>query len=486
MKRHVIFSVLSLIMIVLAHELSAQQVYVQNINNLNARSIDVVTQKTNGNSYGAYITNTGTDSYVKNGLYSYTYNDGTGVSYALRSYNNSWGSADAYGGYFTGSYISSVPTGYGIYASATGASNNWAGYFDGKIGISERIIIQNSTANNNMLVLWETGSGVTNTSTNCYSLGNDVSNFKFNVPWPEDYFTFNNGGSSAGTNGTVIRRLQAGSTGTQGTPAIGIGWFPTSVAYNLDVSGVTYCSSGAWTASDRTFKKDINKYENALETLNELQAYTYHFDQSKAPDYNFDAREHIGYMAQDLQKVVPQAVMEDGRGHLAVNYDMLIPVISEAVKELANGKEDVRNETKALKSKVADLENENAKLQNRLDALESSLQKMSSAMQNCCLSEKVDDISTATLNNSGARLEQNAPNPFYNKTIIQYYLPEDTRNANLQIVNIEGKVVKTISLETTGYGTTTINGNDLAAGTYIYSLVINGKISTSKEMILTK
>ncbi|MCB9042545.1 MAG: T9SS type A sorting domain-containing protein [Chitinophagales bacterium] len=83
-------------------------------------------------------------------------------------------------------------------------------------------------------------------------------------------------------------------------------------------------------------------------------------------------------------------------------------------------------------------------------------------------------------------MEQNTPNPFYNKTIIQYFLPENSRDAQIQISNVEGKIVKTFPLSTGGFGTITVNGGELAAGTYFYTLNIGNTTIAIKQMILTK
>lgn len=433
-------------------------------------------------SYGAYITNTKNNTYTTYGIYNYTYNDGSGDSYGIYSRNFSYGTGTPYAGYFTGTYNTNVPTGYGIYASASGATNNWAGYFAGRVGTSGRFIVD-SNLDNNKVIIWNDGNPISSTSTNCYSLGVDGGNFKFNVPISSDVFTFNHG-DVAGGSLTYIKRLQAGAAGTVGSAAVGVNWISSgSVTYNIDVSGVGYITNGVWTASDRNFKKDIKKYSSALETISKLQAYTYQYDRSKAPEYNFDEREHIGYLAQDLQKVVPQAVMEDGKGKgfLAVNYDMLIPVISEAVKELASERDATKAENSELKDKISALESE-------MTELRAMVQKMNAAMQNCCLSDKTETGSLINSNgnySSAARLEQNAPNPFYNKTIIQHYVPEEAGNAQLQITALDGKVVKSINLNK-GFSTTTISGSELVAGTYFYTLIIDGSNAATKEMILTK
>jgi hypothetical protein len=46
-------------------------------------------------------------------------------------------------------------------------------------------------------------------------------------------------------------------------------------------------------------------------------------------------RPQLGLIAQDVQKVLPDIVAVEGEGLLGVNYQQVIPVLIEAVKELA-------------------------------------------------------------------------------------------------------------------------------------------------------
>jgi hypothetical protein len=41
----------------------------------------------------------------------------------------------------------------------------------------------------------------------------------------------------------------------------------------------------------------------------------------------------IGLIAQEVQKVLPEAVKVTEKGYLSVEYDQLIPVLIEALKE---------------------------------------------------------------------------------------------------------------------------------------------------------
>ena len=46
-----------------------------------------------------------------------------------------------------------------------------------------------------------------------------------------------------------------------------------------------------------------------------------------------DTDEHIGVVAQDVQKVIPEAVTENSKGYLLVNNDPIIWAMLNAIKE---------------------------------------------------------------------------------------------------------------------------------------------------------
>jgi hypothetical protein len=46
-----------------------------------------------------------------------------------------------------------------------------------------------------------------------------------------------------------------------------------------------------------------------------------------------DGKQKIGVLAQDIQKVFPELVSTDDRDMLAVNYQGLVPVLINAMKE---------------------------------------------------------------------------------------------------------------------------------------------------------
>lgn len=57
----------------------------------------------------------------------------------------------------------------------------------------------------------------------------------------------------------------------------------------------------------------------------------------------------MGVIAQEVQKVFPEAVLQDASGILYVNYYSLIAPIIEALKELKHQNDVLRFEIEALK-----------------------------------------------------------------------------------------------------------------------------------------
>jgi hypothetical protein len=84
-----------------------------------------------------------------------------------------------------------------------------------------------------------------------------------------------------------------------------------------------------------------------------------------------------------------------------------------------------------------------------------------------------------------AVLYQNTPNPFTVQTEIRFSLPENAKNAYIYIFDINGRMQKQIPVDPS-MQSVTINGYELQAGIYLYSLVVGGQEIDTKRMILSK
>ena len=103
--------------------------------------------------------------------------------------------------------------------------------------------------------------------------------------------------------------------------------------YNGAYKGSFSNVNGAYiSASDRRMKKDITQLQPALNSVMQLQAYQYHYLDNKTTD-----RFTNGFMAQDVQKLFPDAVVEnlmkDGETRLGINYQYFTVLAIKSLQE---------------------------------------------------------------------------------------------------------------------------------------------------------
>jgi hypothetical protein len=263
-----------------------------------------------------------------------------------------------------------------------------------------------------------------------------------------------------------------------------------SSSYAGYFAGNVYCS-GSYLGSDRTLKQNIKEFSSAMSIIDQLKPRQYEFRHDGNYDLmNLPTGSHYGLIAQDVETVLPNLVKEtkfetnmgktsfatkpdasgkpssssmtsDGKGETinfkAVNYVELIPIMIKGMQE-----------------QQAIIE----KQQRQIDELKSMVSSSSSAASN--------DVITKTGNfNNGAYIRQNAPNPFLQNTAIQYYVPSSAKQAQLLVYSIDGRQLKSFSLNN-GMNQVTIDGGSLSSGQYVYSLLVDGKKVDSKKMVLTK
>jgi hypothetical protein len=66
-------------------------------------------------------------------------------------------------------------------------------------------------------------------------------------------------------------------------------------------------------------------------------------------------KQKIGVLAQEIQEVFPELVSEDDNEMLAVNYQGLVPVLINALKEQQSEIETYRDEVSELREMVQEL-----------------------------------------------------------------------------------------------------------------------------------
>lgn len=117
---------------------------------------------------------------------------------------------------------------------------------------------------------------------------------------------------------------------------------------------------GSWGWSDKRLKYVGKENTSGLDKIRQLKVFNYTFkkDEAKTP--------RVGVIAQDLQKVFPDAVKKGSDGFLIIRMEDIFFAIINAVKEL-----DTR--VTALEKENQFLKEQNKALDARLKAVEAKL-----------------------------------------------------------------------------------------------------------------
>ena len=83
--------------------------------------------------------------------------------------------------------------------------------------------------------------------------------------------------------------------------------------------------------SDIRLKENIKPIESALDKVMKLEGVTFNWKES---DSVLNIKEDIGFIAQDVKKVLPELVRENEDGMLSMRHQGIAPILLEAIKEL--------------------------------------------------------------------------------------------------------------------------------------------------------
>ncbi len=230
--------------------------------------------------------------------------------------------------------------------------------------------------------------------------------------------------------------------------------------FNYNVQAPSFLVS-----SDVSIKENISNMDGLYAKLMDVNPVSYNLSypvktDSLALEKNLsknvntitDDRLHFGFIAQEIQKIYPNLVVEDEDGLLSIDYIGFIPVLVEAYKDLSN------------------------KVKEQEDFIADILKSVSPSLMPTSVNSLSDDKPV---------LRQNRPNPFNSCTTIECSLPQDLASAFLYIYDLQGKQIKHIEIRERGEVRTVIEASTLTPGMYIYSLIADGNEIDSKRMIIT-
>lgn len=264
----------------------------------------------------------------------------------------------------------------------------------------------------------------------------------------------------------VDNTFNPGGTGTNyfafsGNGGLGIG--TTIPGFLFEVNGAAgKPGGGSWaTSSDARLKKDIQPYNDGLASLLKINPVTYHYNEKSGYDTK---PEYVGVLAQELKEVAPYMIgssQKNGETYYTVDNSAMTYMLINAMKEQ----------------------------QEQIKELTSQIQKFENALSQCCTNLEGNNLSNKPYSHSISDkpiLEQNQPNPFNKETVIKFYIPSKTGSAKIIVTDMTGQQLKLFEIKQTGYGEIIIHANELASGSYLYSLLIDGVKTESRRMELIK
>lgn len=266
--------------------------------------------------------------------------------------------------------------------------------------------------------------------------------------------------SSAATNVGVYGRVDGAGASDWA------GYF----AGNVNATGTGYYVGGVFVASDESLKTNIEPLGSPLQVIEQLRPKQYSFIASPHQDVNFPEGQQAGFLAQELESVVPALVRNtrlapavDTAGNVlspaidykAVNYAGLVPYLVGALQEMSERQH-------ALVEEVAQMRDQLAACCANPDG--SHLQAPTNTTEPA-LDDRTDD-----------RKLRIVPNPFNESTTVFYTLERGGRT-QLMANSADGRELRVLQEANQAAGDYQFQWNtaSLAPGMYYVTLLLDGQ-----------
>lgn len=404
---------------------------------------------------------------------------GNNQNYGIDAYTA--GGANSVAGNFVA--VNSTANNTGVYGKGEGGNNSIGGDYEGRNGTQNYGVRAMAYPQTNTTLSYGTFASSDALSQNNANLRNfgvfASARAMGNVTENTGLRAEAQGGPALSTSTTAygLYAKLTGGTSAAGPSGSYAGYFWADVSLGASnaafFNGMTTSSGFSTIISDQQFKENRTNIENALSKVMQLSpaSYTYK-DKSKYPTFSFPSGKQFGFIAQEVEKVMPEIISEginpaqydkDGKkiaeavSFKGVKYTELIPVLTAAIQE--------QQEMIATRDK-------------QISSLEERIKRLEALSNNT-------GLNTGNNNNIEDLLYQNTPNPFNGITEIRYRIPQSYTDANIMIFDMNGKKIKSIAVQG-AEGSVSVSASEMAAGLYLYSLIIDGREIATKRMVVNK
>jgi trimeric autotransporter adhesin len=377
-------------------------------------------------------------------------------------------------------------------ANTTGDYNSAFGYLalryntsgSQNVATGTHALYKNTTGNYNTAsghgVLYSNTKGIGNTAIGSHALFNNTTG------------TYNTAvGYAAGFNSSGFSNSTALGYNTQVT---------ASNQVRIGNSAVTSIGGYAnWSKlSDGRFKHNVQQDVPGLAFITQLRPVTYTVDvegldqalsagmpvtthkEAKDSKLEYSVEEiasktvsakviHTGFVAQEVEEIARKLhyefsgvdVPKNEKDFYGLRYAEFVVPLVKAVQELNKKDEELTKKAEEIDQ-----------LKKELTELRQMVLELKQGSRNSHL--------------FAAYLEQSTPNPSSGIALIRYYIPQNSGAAHLVFTDIKGAILKSISVNSKGTGQFTINTAAWTAGTYTYTLYINGSQADSKKLVIAR
>jgi hypothetical protein len=114
--------------------------------------------------------------------------------------------------------------------------------------------------------------------------------------------------------------------------------------YKCYINGTGFLNAGAWVySSDLSLKENISRVISGIGIIQQLNPVEF--------DYINGEKKQVGFIAQEVQKTLPDIVMKGQDGLLGIKVDSIIPYLVKAMQEQQKEIEELKQEISKLKGK---------------------------------------------------------------------------------------------------------------------------------------
>lgn len=85
--------------------------------------------------------------------------------------------------------------------------------------------------------------------------------------------------------------------------------------------------------SDEKLKTNISPLNNAIDKVLSLSGVSFEWRFKEFQNMKFDQKRHLGLIAQNVERIIPDAVFENPQGYKCLDYNGLIALLVESIKE---------------------------------------------------------------------------------------------------------------------------------------------------------